>query len=186
MKVLILAEPRSGSTNLARWFRLNKEFTVLIEPYNANAFDYKKNSSAYSWEYTTDHLLIKEIYTPDIDLKELIKFSDKIIILYRENKKEQIESWLAAKYTKNWTEEWDTNQIRYNDSIRTDYFYNLVSGFNSNYVSNENYFKISYEELYYGKGLQEIINYLNLDCVKNESFPYGKKYRIDLVRNKLI
>ena len=72
------------------------------------------------------------------------------------------------------------------DSIRTDYFYNLVSGFNSNYVSNENYFKISYEELYYGKGLQEIINYLNLDCVKNESFPYGKKYRIDLVRNKLI
>ena len=81
---------------------------------------------------------------------------------------------------------WQKTDLAAGSITRTDYFYNLVSGFNSNYVSNENYFKISYEELYYGKGLQEIINYLNLDCVKNESFPYGKKYRIDLVRNKLI
>jgi hypothetical protein len=186
MKIVILAEPRSGSTNLGKWFKLNKEFTVLLEPYNRNAFDYKKDSPVHDWEYNTKHLLIKEIYTPDKDFKSLIKFSDKIIVLYRENKEEQFESWLAANYTNNWTEEWYTNQVKHTDNSRKDYFYNLVSGFKSNYILNENYFQMSYEELYYSNGLQRIVNYLNLDCVKNENFPYGKKYRIDLVRSKLI
>jgi hypothetical protein len=185
MIITILAEPRSGSTNLGRWFKLNKEFTVLLEPYNRNAFDYKKDSPIYDWEYTTNHLLIKEIYWPDKDLKALIKFSDKIIVLYRENKEEQLESWLTAHYTDNWTGEWYPSQIKHSNS-RIDYFYSLINGFASNYVLNENYFRISYEELYYNNGLQKIIDYLNLDCVKNENFPYGKKYRVDLIRSKLI
>lgn len=186
MVITILAEPRSGSTNLGKWFKLNKEFTVLLEPYNRDAFDYKKDSPIHDWEYTTEHLLIKEIYWPGKDLRELIEFSDKIIVLYRENKEEQLESWLAAHYTNNWTGEWYTNQVIHSRNNKADYFYNLTSGFASNYILNENYFKISYEELYYNNGLQKVIDYLNLDCIKNENFPYGKKYRVDLVRSKLI
>jgi hypothetical protein len=186
MIITILAEPRTGSTNLAKWFRLNKEFTVLIEPYNPQAYDYKKEKKLSEWRYSTAHLLIKEIYTVTKNFNDLIANSDKVIILYRENKKEQVESWLAANYTNNWTEEWHTNQIYYSDSVRIDYFYNLVNGFKSNYILNENYFKISYEELYYNNGLQKIIDYLDLDCVKNENFPFGQKYRIDSTPNKLI
>jgi hypothetical protein len=186
MIITILAEPRSGSTNLAYWFRLNNQFTVLIEPYNPKTYDYKKGKKLSEWEYNTPHLLIKEIYTVNADLNDLITKSDKIIILYRENKKEQAESWTAANYTNNWIHPWTTNQINYNGDIKIDYFYNLVNGFKSNYVSNENYFKISYEELYYNNGLQKIIDYLDLDCVKNENFPFGQKYRIDSAPNKLI
>ena len=186
MIITILAEPRSGSTNLAYWFRLNKEFTVLIEPYNPNTYDYKKGSKLSEWEYSTSHLLIKEIYTVEADLNDLITKSDKIIILYRENKKEQAESWSAANYTNNWTRAWRTNHIKYNDNVKIGYFYKLVNGFKSNYILNEKYFKISYEELYYNNGLQKIIDYLSLDCVKNENFPFGQKYRIDSAPDKLI
>lgn len=188
MIITILAEPRTGSTNLAYWFRLNKEFTVLIEPYNPYTYDYKKGKKLSEWEYDTPHLLIKEIYTIDTDLNDLITKSDKIIILYRENKKEQSESWAAANSTNNWTESWRPNdRVKYHmNDTKIDYFYNLVHGFNINYISNEKYFKISYEELYYNNGLKKIIDYLNLDCVKNENFPFGQKYRIDSAPNKLI
>jgi LPS sulfotransferase NodH len=188
MIITILAEPRTGSTNLAYWFRLNKEFTVLIEPYNPYAYDYKKEKKLNEWEYNTPHLLIKEIYTVLGDFNDLIVNSDKVIILHRENKKEQSESWIHANSTNNWSNSWRVNDmIKYNhNNIKIDYFNNLVDGFNSNYVSNENYFKISYEELYYNNGLRKMIDYLNLDCVKNENFPFGQRYRIDSAPNKLI
>ena len=32
MIILLLCEPRSGSTNLANWFFINKKFTVLFIP----------------------------------------------------------------------------------------------------------------------------------------------------------
>jgi LPS sulfotransferase NodH len=188
MVITIIAEPRTGSTNLGKWFLTNKEFTVLFEPLNKTSTNYKKGESVNEWKYNTNHFLIKEIYTPDICLTELIQFSDKIIILYRENKKEQSESWVMANSTDNWTESWRPNdKIKYHaNNTKIDYFYNLVDGFNTNYVSNENYFKISYEELYYNDGLNKIIDYLNLDCVKNVNFPFGQKYRIDSAPNKLI
>ena len=34
MVITILAEPRSGSTNLTNWFYHNKNFTTLFEPLN--------------------------------------------------------------------------------------------------------------------------------------------------------
>ena len=34
MFVTIIAEPRSGSTNLANWFYFNSSFTTLFEPMN--------------------------------------------------------------------------------------------------------------------------------------------------------
>lgn len=32
MVITIIAEPRTGSTNLGKWFLAKKEFTVLFEP----------------------------------------------------------------------------------------------------------------------------------------------------------
>jgi hypothetical protein len=186
MIITILAEPRSGSTNLAKWFQLNKEFTVLIEPYNPYSYDYKEEKELSEWDYSTPHLLIKAVYPFGKGFKDLITKSDKIILLYRENKKEQVESWLAANYTNNWTEEWHTNQIYYSESVRLEFFYSLKNRFKTEYLNNSNFFKVSYEELYYKNEFQKIVDYLNLDCIKNENFPYGQKYRIDLVPNKLL
>jgi hypothetical protein len=66
------------------------------------------------------------------------------------------------------------------------FYKQLKQSFVERYLSDLNFFKISYEELYYNNGFQKIVDYVDLECVKNEKFPIGKKYRINAVVNKLI
>jgi hypothetical protein len=187
MVITILAEPRTGSTNLANWFRLYKNFTVLSEPLNKNSRDYKKEEPISEWVYNTEHFLIKEIYLPNTNFTELINISDKIILLYRENDIEQLESWLVGVETQNWLTDWVVNRVKITEQKNKEIFFNsLKDGFKNEYLYNNSLFKISYEELYYKNGFQKVIDYLNLDCIKNENFPYGRKYRIDVPPNKLV
>jgi hypothetical protein len=182
MVITILAEPRTGSTNLADWFKSNKDFTILQEPLNTYGKSYQKSKPINNWNYNTIHLLIKEIYDPNKNLKELIQFSDKLIILYRENKKEQLESWLVAKATNNWGGKWINSKIHIpNKELKIEFFNKMVNSFEIEYISCNNIFKISYEELYYNGGFEKIVNYLNIDSVKNIDFPYGQKYRLDKI-----
>jgi hypothetical protein len=185
--ITILAEPRSGSTNLANWFNSNKNFTVLQEPLNKNGLNLKKNVPPHKWEYDTDYLLIKEIYTPTLNLVELINLADKVILLYRVNVKEQLESWLVASETNQWSSEWISNRVVINNKdIKIDYFNKLKYGFKNDYLNNPKFFKISYEELYYNNGFQKVLDYLNMDELENKNFPYGRKYRINVNKTKSI
>jgi hypothetical protein len=186
MVITILAEPRSGSTNLANWFYFNKDFTILYEPITSPKWKwYKHGVSPKLWEYKTLHLLVKESFRPDVDFSELIEISDKVIILYRENISEQTESWLNANKTNNWDKAWvfKENLIKDEDAS---YFNQIKKGLKENYL-NKDYFNISYEELYYNDGFQKILDYLNMDELENKNFPYGTKYRINVnKRNTLI
>jgi hypothetical protein len=185
MIITILAEPRSGSTNLANWFISNKSFTILFEPITSPWWKwYKHGVPPKLWKYETPNLLVKEIYRPGVDLSELIEISDKLIILYRENTIQQTESWLNANKTNNWDKNWIFNENLINNENSV-YFNEIKKGIKEDYL-NKDYFNISYEELYYNNGFQKVIDYLNIDSVKNENFPYGSKYRIDAVPNKLI
>ena len=58
------------------------------------------------------------------------------------------------------------------------YFNQIKNGIKEKYL-NQNYFSISYEELYYNNGFQKVLDYLNMDELENKNFPYGQKYRID-------
>lgn len=183
MVITILSEPRSGSTNLANWFTFNKNFTTLFEPITSSQWKwYKDGVSPKLWEYKTPHLLVKEIYRPEYDFSELLEITNKLIILYRENTNEQKQSWLNAHKTNNWDKKWiyDYELIQNEDPF---YFNEIKMAMQKNFLNN-NYFTISYEELYYNNGFQKIVDYINLDCVKNENFPYGEKYRIDTNKTK--
>ncbi len=61
---------------------------------------------------------------------------------------------------------------------KTEYFNILKSEFKEKYI-NKTFFTISYEELYYNNGFEKIVNYLNIEEVKNIKFPIGNKYRIN-------
>lgn len=178
MIIALLCEPRSGSTNLANWFYFNKNFTTLFNPSDIKSKWYNKG-----YTYNTKHLLIKEDYYHYKNFDELISKSDKIILLYRENETEQIESWINAKITNNWDREWISTDIK-NDN-ENKFFKDLKKSFKKKYL-DKNYFKISYEELYYNAGLEKILNYLDIKELKNENFPYGKKYRINAPKTKTI
>jgi len=176
--ITILAEPRSGSTNLANWFFYNQNFTTLFEPIsNPKTKWYKNGISPIFWKYKTPHLLIKEIYQPNINFSELMEISDKLIILYRENIIEQTESWLNANKTNNWDKAWVFKKDLIKDEDES-YFNQIKKGIKENYLEKD-YFNISYEELYYNNGFQKIVDYLQLECVKNENFPIGIKYRVE-------
>ena len=179
MVITILAEPRSGSTNLANWFYFNKKFTTLFIPSDPQSKWYKSESPK-EYTYNTEHLLIKEDYYHYKNFDELISISDKIILLYRENTEEQIESWIDAKLTNNWENQWVSKRVK--NINETQFFIELKNSFKKEYLDKD-YFKISYEELYYNNGFQRVVDYINLDSIKNENFPYGWKYRIDVPKS---
>ena len=186
MVVTILAEPRSGSTNLTNWFYFNKDFTALFEPLNPLSKWFKNHIEPSEYEYKTEHLLLKEIYYPHKSWDSIINVSDKIIVLYRENEEEQLESFLNAVGTGNWDNSYvytklESNLIR----EKAEYFKTLKYEFKEKYI-NKDYFQISYEELYYSNGFQKIVDYLQLDCVKNENFPYGRRYRVYANKTKTL
>lgn len=182
MVITILAEPRSGSTNLTNWFCLNNKFTTLFLPSDPKSKWYKSESPK-EYKYNTEHLLIKEDYYHYKNFDELISISDKIILLYRENIEEQIQSWISAKTTNNWDGHWDWKNLK--NEVETDFFMQLKLSFKEKYL-NKDYFKISYEELYYKGGLQIILNYLKIDELENKNFPIGRKYRINVNKTKSI
>lgn len=182
MTIAIISEPRSGSTNLANWFRFRKDFTVLFEPYNPDnpKLDYYLQTHPKEWKYRTKHFLIKEIYTNEKDFSKLLETSDKVIVLYRDDNKEQLSSWKNAVITNNWVDQWVYNEkIDDNKTVGVNYFFDLKEGIKKNFI-DKNYFSISYEELYYNNGFQRVIDYLNIEGVENVRFPYGQKYRVNI------
>jgi hypothetical protein len=194
MIILLLCEPRSGSTNLTNWFYYNKNFTTLfnpdIPPEYRNSLDnkwYKNGVSPKDYEYKTEHLLIKEDFYHYKDYSEFTDISDKVICLYRKNESEQIESWVNAKKTNNWSNPWAYIKDEFKlDETEVNFFKELKKTFKEQYLNNPTHFKISYEELYNENGFQKIVDYLNLDCVENKNFPIGKKYRIEIDKSKTL
>jgi hypothetical protein len=93
-----------------------------------------------------------------------------------------------ALYTGNWAESWayQPKVIQRLSDLNIDWFTERKSNFKSEYLDNNSYFKISYEELYYNNGFQRIVDYIDLPEVQNIDFPYGTKYRMDGVIDKLI
>lgn len=180
MIITIIAEPRSGSTNLANWFSSHKDFTVLFEPYNKKSYYYQIESNPKKWKYITKHFLIKEIYTKERDFTKLLEISDKVIVLYRDNNEEQLISWKNAMITNNWDRKWIYNgKINADKTEETNHFFDIKEGIKQNFIDKD-YFSISYEELYYNNGFQRVIDYLNIEGVENIGFPYGQKYRVNI------
>lgn len=194
MVITILSEPRSGSTNLTNWFYYNKNFTTLfnpdIPPEHRNSLMvkwYQNGVLPKNYKYETEHLVIKEDFYHYKNYSEFIDISDKVICLYRKNESEQIESWINAKKTNNWSNQWVYLKDDFKlDETEVNFFKELKKTFREQYLNNQTYFKISYEELYNKNGFQKIVDYLNLDCVENINFPIGKKYRIKIEKPRTL
>ena len=133
MVITILAEPRSGSTNLANWFYSNKNFTTFFEPLNPVSKWFKNYVNPSEYKYKTKHLVLKEIYYPHKDWTELIEISDKIILLYREGYELQLESFLNSVLTNNWDKEYIFKPNHSPIVVeKIEYFSKLKSEFKSN------------------------------------------------------
>jgi hypothetical protein len=188
MVITVIAEPRSGSTNLANWFYNQTKFTTLYEPITNSTLKWFKNGVCPTqWKYDTEHLFVKEIYQYDIDYSKLLSISDKIIVLYRENKREQLLSFNNAMLTGKWNNAWkyDSNTI-VDDLEIIQQFDRVTNGITNDFINNPNYFKITYESLYYGDGFKLLQNYISIDNLDDVSFPRGEKYAMDISKKTII
>lgn len=191
MLITIIAEPRSGSTNLHYWFKKSGiNFISVFEPYNKISEDFKTDKRFdLSWMKSSKNYIINEKFYPECgDLNQLINVSDKVLCLYRENSVEQIESFVVANVTNNWLGEYNGNDkiIKNIDRLYSDkqeYFLKLKKDF-KDFIDLHNLKSFSYEDLYYRGKIKELKEYLELDITI--PFPYGKKYRIDSKTTRLI
>ena len=70
---------------------------------------------------------------------------------------------------------WEDGKIR---EYRQSELYPAKNEYNKGEYLEDGDGYISYEDLYYNNGFEKIINYLNMENIKNIGFPVGNKYRI--------
>jgi hypothetical protein len=176
MIILIIAEQRSGSTNLANSFLSHENTTVLYEPISNSKMPITKFINTIKENKENDHItLIKETFNGFNTFEELIEISDKILILYRENFKEQYESWHNAKSTGNWNSNWYSSNI---DDTQLDEFKKYKEDFFNLYLKDKKFFSISYEDIYFRSKINELLSFLEIENCDQIKFPYGYKYRL--------
>ena len=192
MKIVLLALPRTGSTSITNYIlETHREIITIVEPFNALLH---KNPILYAKLVPHSNVFIKTMFADNPpDLQELThKDFDKVICLFRKNKKEHIESYTQAELTNKWVNQYkysskspvlfDTLKLRIetkesemvevsNELGLQKYYYEdlYLSGNNSNMKEFLNNIGIRYDETFYQKHLD-----------------ISKKYRIDTVPNKLI
>lgn len=167
MIILLIAEARSGSTNLAKWLKASlPHFQLLNEPYNF--------SSDVKIDITKNYIISEKFYFNQPLMDKLIGISDISFCLYRENTELQIESYLTALSTDNWYGEY--NKIVLDDSSlksKDDFLENKIKF--KEFISNSGLKYFTYEDLYCYNKIDELQSFLGI--TSNVKFPYGKKYR---------
>jgi hypothetical protein len=190
MIITILSEPRSGSTNLHYWLKKsNINLTSVFEPYNKISEDFITDVRFdLTWIDNNKNYIINEKYFPDCgDLTQLTSISDKVVCLFREDSKSQIESFIVADVKSNWKGQYsDTDLIIMNIETFQDkkrYMEQLKNEFKV-FIEKNNFKTFSYEDLYYRGKIEEFKEYLGLKI--DLPFPYGEKYRIENKIKRLI
>lgn len=203
MKICILATGRCGSTSLYSCIKehLNDEYTFLEEPFDR----YKTTKKGLTIDFNTPNVLIKTLIGQIPNEKDgmmvyewIFQTFDKVILLDRKNKIEQVESF-AFHTTNNIKDRHNRKRVYYFNSISDEVMdkweldINIASEFLTT-LSKENNKKIYYyEDLFVNKDqliIDEIFKYLNLTPIKESIDRWiisdNKKVRITEKRDKLL
>ena len=185
MRVLIIAEARTGGTTLMDY--LNNEFpnyNLITEPYTNQSKGWIDTNDIMNveWYKNIDNVIVKEIYSDDYDFTNLIKFSDKVLCIYRENWYEQVRSILYDEHVKEFIKDYHIKDVK---NVVTDEMINKrysernrkLKKLFKNFINKNNFIYVTYEELYYENGIDVIKNYLGI--TSNNNFPPIKRYLKD-------
>ena len=200
MKVILLALPRTGSSSIMNYIlETHKEIVTIVEPFNTLIH---KKAISYDKLISYSNVFIKTMFADNAPefkelshkdfIRKLYKDFDKVVCLFRKNKKEHIESYAQAEFTNEWV-----NQYRYSNIAPPllDMLKSRIEIKESEMIdiSNElNLQKYYYEDLYLSGNSYNMKKFLNDIGIKYDETLYqnyldvSKKYRINTVPNKLI
>jgi hypothetical protein len=145
MRILIYALPRTGSNNLTHYIANSLHYREIIEPYNEERFWDKDLTESDIWK--KDNVVVKMMFGQGgywhKDLKD--KF-DKIVVLYRENTKEQAESYAHATKSTDWHARYTYNPA----NISEEEYLEAYKSFDDRMrkINRLNEFTVKYEDLY--------------------------------------
>jgi hypothetical protein len=178
----IIAEPRSGGVSLMNWIEKSlPEFTIAQEPwFNENdLWITGEDVSEVDWIKKYNNICIREIYKPTRDFTNLINISDKVLCLYRDNWEEQVRSSLYQEnngsYMDTYDEEDVMNEVT-SEMIKHRYVYYFKEHKDKfkQFIKENNFVSISYENLFYGDDVDIIKKHFNFD--NNIEFPLNKRH----------
>ena len=192
MRILIYSTQRCGSTAVMNWVSKELDLTPVFEPfipcgeedyrrYNDNwrndleAFNRLKHIVAKVIHYNLDELIHKD----NIERDFFSKF-DKVVVLYRENIRDQAESLLIASKRKISFGEYNLKKEL--SDLNPDHIEetsNIMLEQTESLLSYNNCFKISYEDIFIRKDYNKLIEYLDIQEPKhldlfNSKNKYGK------------
>ena len=166
MRILIYAIPRTGSTTLGRYIANSFGYKYLSEPYGEFSKIHNKNDIPYTWDLSD--VVVKTIHNQiDMTSEKLFEKFDKVVILTRENVKEQSLSFHYAYENNQFLKPYVLNDFKI-DEVKLN---TLLNSFDSdkNELLNLNGFHITYEQIYQNADkLNDLDEYLEIT---------DKKYR---------
>jgi len=178
MRILIYALPRTGSNNLTHYIANSLHYKEIIEPYNEQRFWDKDITEFDIWE--RDNVVVKMIIGQGDYWYEDIKLKfDKVVVLYRENIKEQAESYAYAANSIDWHMPYIYNPSNISEEEYKKAYTKIGSRVDE--LKSINAFQISYENLYLsGTDRDRLDEYIG---ITNKSFRFildsNNKYRRD-------
>jgi hypothetical protein len=173
MKLLLYTGYRTGSRSLGDWLSIELDMEYHHEPFNPNNPIALERYGDFNLNNIKD-CIIKISPKDNFDFSDIVCKSDKTIILYRENIKEQAESFIWSKHKKIYHHSYIGDKFVYAHYTIDDIFLKE----NSDEIQEEierlelenNYILgltgglvVSYEEVYFSeKGLNKIEEYLDI------------------------
>lgn len=196
--IIIISEPRSGSTSLYNIFNTYYNFNFLFEPFNKlrQFIELEITGKFYSSNYFLSSIeninknyggfktLVNHL---SYDQNQFLINKYKSIYLYRENQYESSLSYCISKQTKNWH---DKKILTKNNIIISEIEYkNILEKYLIFLEERKKYYGclfMSYEDLYINyTGYNKICKYLNINqydnidnFIKNGKYTIKKKYNI--------
>jgi hypothetical protein len=160
MRILIYAIARTGSTTLGRYIANSFGYPFLSEPYGEFSKIHNKNDIFNTWDLS--NVVVKTIHNQiDMTPEKLFEKFDKVIILTRENVKEQSLSFHYAYENNQFLKPYVLN----NFTIDEDKFNKILNLFKNdkNVLLNLNGFHVTYEQIYQNTDkLNELDVYLEI------------------------
>lgn len=184
MRVLIIAEGRTGGTTLMDYLKIQfPNHKLITEPYTNREKGWIETDDVTNveWYKEYDNVIVKEIYKDEYDFTNLINSSDKVFCIYRKNWYEQVRSILYSEQV-GFIYEYNISDVEKsvtNDMILQRYLEHhkpYKKSFQS-FIKRNNFINVTYEDLYYGNGIDVIKEYLNINSI--DGFPPVKRYLKD-------
>lgn len=190
MRILVYSTQRCGSSSVLNWISKELDLTPVFEPfipcseedyrrYNNNwrddleAFNRLKHIVAKVIHYNLSYLILPE----NIEAEFFSKF-DKVIVLYRENIRDQSESLLIASKRKISFGEYNLKKEL--SELNPDHIEetsNILLEQTESILSYNKCLKISYEDIFIRKDYNKLIEYLGIKEPKYLNvFDPKKKY----------